>query len=59
MDFTSELKEEQKKEMEKHANFSQTNIGDHYNEVCVNYEEIYLRAGYHDPRKCADHVILN
>jgi len=26
----------------------------HYDDVAVNYEDIYLRAGFHDPRKCAD-----
>ena len=58
LDF-SNLDDVQKKEMEKHANFSQGNIGEHYDKMCVNYEEVYLTAGWDDPRKCADHVILN
>ena len=58
MDFSAgaELTDAHKKEMEKHANFSQNNIKEHYDELCANYEDIYLRAGFHDPRKCADLV---
>ena len=60
LDFTvTELTEQHKREMEKHANFSQETIATHYNEICTNYEDIYLRVGFHDPRKCADHVIAN
>ena len=55
----SELTEEHKREMEKHANFSQNTISSHYDEVCTNYEDIYLMVGYNDPRKIADHVISN
>jgi predicted TPR repeat methyltransferase len=40
--------------MEKHGNFNQANIADHYNELSSHYEEIYLRAGWHDPLKCAE-----
>ena len=40
--------------MQKHGNFSQDNIADHYNELSSHYEEIYLRAGWHDPLKCAE-----
>jgi len=56
LDFNGELTETHKKEMEKHANFSQGNIKEHYDELCTNYEDIYLRAGFHDPRKNADLV---
>jgi SAM-dependent methyltransferase len=54
MDFSAELTDEHKKEMEKHANFAQDGIVDHYNELAVNYEAIYLKAGFHDPKKCAE-----
>ncbi len=54
MDFTGELTEEHKKEMLKHASFQQDHIVDHYNELSENYEQIYLRAGWHDPLKCAE-----
>jgi predicted TPR repeat methyltransferase len=40
--------------MEKHANFSQDNIKEHYDDLCANYEAIYLKAGFHDPQKCAE-----
>ena len=42
--------------MEKHANFNQGNIKEHYDSMCVNYEDIYLKAGFHDPKKCAELV---
>jgi len=42
--------------MEKHQGFSQSNIKEHYDELAANYEAIYLRVGFHDPRKCADLV---
>jgi SAM-dependent methyltransferase len=54
LDFTAGLTDEHKKEMEKHANFAQDGIVDHYNELAVNYEAIYLKAGFHDPKKCAE-----
>lgn len=54
MDFTAELTEEMKAEMLKHNTYSQDTIVSHYNETSNNYEEIYLRAGWHDPIKCAE-----
>ena len=54
LDFSAELTEAHRKEMEKHANFAQDGIVDHYNELAVNYEAIYLKAGFHDPKKCAE-----
>ena len=55
LDFSVEtLTEEHKKEMEKHAGFNQETIVGHYDEVCTNYEAIYLRVGFHDPKKCAE-----
>ena len=36
------------KEMEK--------LDQQYNELAVNYEEIYLKAGWNDPAKCAELV---
>jgi predicted TPR repeat methyltransferase len=56
LDFNvSQLTEQHKKEMEKHANFSQDSITDHYNELAVNYEQIYLRVGWPDPKRCAEY----
>ena len=54
LDFTGDLTDDHKKEMEKHANFNQGNIKEHYDELCINYEAIYLKAGFHDPLKCAE-----
>ena len=57
LDFTAkDLAEEQRKEMEKHQNFSQTNMAAHYDELCCNYDDIYLKVGFPDPKKCADFV---
>jgi len=57
LDFNSELTEEHKKEIEKHAHFDQANITGHYDELSTNYEAIYLKAGWPDPRKSADFAI--
>ena len=54
MNFSGELSDEHKQEMLKHSNFSQATIVDHYNELSKNYEGVYLRAGWHDPLKCAE-----
>jgi len=54
MDFNGELTDAHKAEMEKHGNFTQDHIAEHYNELSSHYEEIYLRAGWHDPLKCAE-----
>lgn len=54
LSFDGELTEEHRKEMEKHANFDPNHIADHYNELSSYYEQIYLRAGWHDPLKCAE-----
>lgn len=54
LDFNSELTEEHQKEMAKHQNFNQDNITEHYNNLSVNYEEIYLKVGFPDPKKCAE-----
>lgn len=40
--------------MKKHVAFTQDKIVDHYNETAQNYEQLYLRAGWHDPLKCAE-----
>jgi predicted TPR repeat methyltransferase len=54
MNFSGELTDAHKEEMRKHGGFSQDKIVDHYNELAPNYEQIYLRAGWHDPQKCAE-----
>jgi predicted TPR repeat methyltransferase len=54
MNFSSELTEEHKREMVKHGNFNQDTIAELYDGLSSNYEQIYLRAGWHDPLKCAE-----
>lgn len=54
LNFNGDLTEEHKSEMVKHGNFSQGNIAEHYNDLSSHYEQIYLRAGWHDPLKCAE-----
>ena len=53
MKFDGELQDQHKEEMKKHGNFNQENIAEHYDELSSHYEEIYLRAGWHDPKMCA------
>jgi len=50
----SDLKEKEKEEFEKHAGFNQNNIKEHYDELSAHYEQVYLKAGWPDPRKSAD-----
>jgi len=54
MNFTGELTEEHKAEMSKHGAFTQDKIAELYDDLSSHYEEIYLRAGWHDPLKCAE-----
>lgn len=54
MNFSGELTDAHKEEMLKHASFSQDTIKELYDDLSSNYEQIYLRAGYHDPLKCAE-----
>lgn len=54
MDFKGELTQAHFEEMVKHGNFNQETIAEQYNDLSKHYEEIYLRAGWHDPLKCAE-----
>lgn len=54
MNFDGELTQVHKEEMTKHGNFTQDKIAEHYDELSSHYEQIYLRAGWHDPLKCAE-----
>ena len=55
LDFSVDvLTDAHKKEMEKHAGFDQGTIEGHYDEVCANYEAIYLKVGFPDPKKCQE-----
>ncbi len=55
-DHLTGLTDELKEEMKKHTGFSQDQIKEHYDEIAAKYDAIYLNAGYHDPKHCADLV---
>lgn len=42
--------------MDKFSKYEKINQEAHYDEVALNYESVYLRAGYPDPKKVADMV---
>lgn len=54
MNWEGELTDEHKQEMIKHSNFNPDKIAEHYDELSSNYEQIYLKAGWGDPLKCAE-----
>ncbi len=49
MEFTSE----HVREMEKFNQYKQDKCEAHFDDVARYYEDIYLRAGFPDPSKCA------
>ena len=42
--------------MDKFSKFDEDKLKEHYDEVALNYDGVYLRAGYPDPSKVATHV---
>ena len=52
LDFSGELTKDHVREMELFNKFEQDKLEQHWDRVSVNYEDIYLRAGYPDPKKC-------
>lgn len=48
-----ELKEENRSEYEMHGDFNQESISSKYDELSVNYEEVYNSVGWPDPDQCA------
>lgn len=42
--------------MDKFSKFDQDKLEAHYDEVALNYDGVYLRAGYPDPKKVAEYV---
>lgn len=56
LDFTGELTSAHIDEMEKYNKFEKSKLEKHWDEVAVNYESIYLRVGYPDPKKCQEMV---
>lgn len=56
LDFSGDLTKEHIREMELFNKFEEKDLENHYDRVSINYEEIYLRAGYPDPKKCQEAV---
>jgi len=56
LDFSGELTKDHVKEMELFNKFEEHNLEKHYDRVAINYEAIYLRAGFPDPKKCQETV---
>ena len=40
--------------MLKHNHYDQSTIVEHYNDAAKTYEDVYLTAGWHDPKKVAE-----
>ena len=43
-------------EMEKYAKFEKKQVEEHYDALAANYEDLFLRVGYADPKKCQEVV---
>ena len=56
LDFSGELTKAHVSEMELFNKFEQKDLEKHYNRVATNYEGIYLRVGFPDPKKCQEIV---
>ena len=39
--------------MDRFSKFDESKLEEHYDEVALNYDGVYLRAGYPDPDKVA------
>lgn len=44
------------REFERYNKFDKTKCAQHFDNAALNYEGVYLRAGYPDPWKCAEFV---
>ena len=42
--------------MEKFNKYNKDRLVEHFDDCAINYEDIYLRAGYPDPQKCSQMV---
>ena len=52
LEFTKQVSDDNKDEMKKH-DYNKDIIDKQYDELAPNYEELYLRAGWNDPKECA------
>ena len=53
LQFKEQVSDDNKGEMKKH-DYHREIIDKQYDELAPNYEELYLRAGWNDPRECAE-----
>ena len=51
LDFSGQLGKEHIREMEAYNKFDKDKLEEHYDKVALNYEQLYLRCGYPDPKK--------
>jgi len=57
LDFnTTHFDREHVREFERYNKFDKAKCAEHFDNAAINYEGVYLRAGYPDPWKCAEFV---
>merc|ERR1712176_49369 len=57
LDFdTNHFSKDHIREFERFNKFDKAKCAEHYDNAALNYEGVYLRAGYPDPWKCAEFV---
>jgi len=57
LDFdTAHFNKDHIREFERFNKFDKAKCAQHFDNAAVNYEGVYLRAGYPDPWKCAEYV---
>ena len=50
------MTEDHLKEIDKYKEFDHDAIAEQYNGLCTNYDEIFSKVGWPDPKRCADFV---
>lgn len=53
---TNHFDKDQIREFERFNKFNKKRCAKHFDNAALNYEGVYLRAGYPDPWKCAEFV---
>ena len=57
LDFnTNHFNKDHIREFERFNKFDKAKCAQHFDNAAMNYEGVYLRAGYPDPWKCAEFV---
>ena len=56
LNFKEKFTQEHVAEIEKHLDFNQGTISEHYDKLSANYEEIYTHVGWPDPKENARFV---